>query len=82
MASVIDAIDESWRVEMCGRAIRSGHAAGDGEAEAKALVMSYAKQEVSEGRAEWNVLDSGDVELRFRSGEIYVLGEFSVTRTA
>jgi len=47
---------------------------------AKALVMSHIGQLVSGGDAEWNLLDNRDVELRFLSGEIFLLADNSITR--
>ena len=49
---------------------------------AKALVMSSIAELVNRGCAEWNTLASGDVELRLPGGEIFVLGDQSVTRIA
>jgi hypothetical protein len=37
---------------------------------AKALVMAHIGQFVCDGYAEWTMLDNGDVELRFFSGEV------------
>ncbi len=47
---------------------------------AKALVMSYVDQLVGDGHAEWGLLDNGDIELRFFTGEIFVLADTSITR--
>jgi hypothetical protein len=47
---------------------------------AKALVMSHIGQLVSDGYAEWSLLDNGDVELRFLSGEVFVLADTTITR--
>ena len=47
---------------------------------AKALVMSHIGQLVSDGYAEWSLLDNGDVELRFLSGEIFLLADTTITR--
>jgi hypothetical protein len=49
---------------------------------AKALVMSSIAELVSRGCAEWSTLESGDVELRLPGGEIFVLGDQTVTRIA
>lgn len=62
--------------------------AADGFAErlhadpAKALVMSSISELVGRGHAEWRTLRNGDVELRLATGEVFLLGERSVTRTA
>jgi hypothetical protein len=47
---------------------------------AKALVMSYIGHFVNDGYAEWSLLDNGDVELRFFSGEVFLLGDTTITR--
>lgn len=47
---------------------------------AKALVMSHIGQLVSDGYAEWSLLDNGDVELRFLSGEVFLLADTTITR--
>ena len=49
---------------------------------AKALVMSSIAELVNRGCAQWSTLESGDVELRLPSGEIFVLGDQTVTRIA
>lgn len=49
---------------------------------AKALVMAAISELVSRGHAQWRILQSGDVELRLASGEVFLLGGQSVTRTA
>jgi hypothetical protein len=47
---------------------------------AKALVISHIGQFVSDGYAEWSLLDNGDVELRFLSGEVFLLADTTITR--
>ena len=47
---------------------------------AKALVMSHIRRLVSDGYAEWSLLDDGDVELRLLSGEIFHLADTTITR--
>jgi len=47
---------------------------------AKALVVSHIGQLVSDGYAEWSLLDNGDVELRFLSGEVFLLADATITR--
>src|SRR5690349_11876882 len=42
---------------------------------AKALVMTYVGQLVADGYAEWDMLESGDVHLRCRTGETFLLAE-------
>ena len=46
----------------------------------KALVMTHIAQFVSDGYAECSLLENGDVELRFLSGEIFLLADMSITR--
>jgi hypothetical protein len=50
--------------------------------DAKALVMSHVGQLVADGYADWDVLLNGDVELRFHTGEIFILAEMMVVRIA
>jgi hypothetical protein len=49
---------------------------------AKALFMTEVARIVAEGRGELARLESGTLELRLATGEIFHLGEQSVTRTA
>ena len=46
----------------------------------KALVMTAIGQLVADGHAEWTMLDDGDVELCFNSGETFILAERVVIR--
>ncbi|HEX2843597.1 hypothetical protein [Hyphomicrobium sp.] len=46
----------------------------------KALVMKYVGQLVADGYAEWDVLGNGEVEVRFTSGETYLLAETTILR--
>jgi hypothetical protein len=48
----------------------------------KAFVMKYIGQLVAEGYADWAMLDNGDVEVRFTSGETYLLAETTILRLA
>jgi hypothetical protein len=48
----------------------------------KALVMDYFKQLVADGFAKWAMLDSGDIQLRFNTGETFLLTETAITRLA
>jgi hypothetical protein len=47
---------------------------------AKSLVMTYLGQFVSDGFAEWRMLEDDEVELRFVSGEVFLLAETTITR--
>jgi hypothetical protein len=48
----------------------------------KALVMTAIGQLIADGHAEWTLLDDGDVELSFNSGETFLLAERVVIRVA
>lgn len=48
----------------------------------KALVMTAIGQLIADGHAEWTLLDDGDVELSFNSGETFLLAERVVIRLA
>jgi hypothetical protein len=47
---------------------------------AKSLVMTYFGKLVSDGFAEWRMLEFDEVELRFVSGEVFLLAETTITR--
>jgi hypothetical protein len=42
--------------------------------------MTHIGQFVYDGYAEWTMLDNGDVELRFFSGEVFLLADATMTR--
>jgi hypothetical protein len=46
----------------------------------KALVMKYIGQLVIDGYAEWDMLGNGEVEVRFTSGETYLLAQTTILR--
>lgn len=48
----------------------------------KALVMTYIGQLVADGFAAWEMRDNGEIEVRFTSGEIYLLAETTILRLA
>lgn len=48
----------------------------------KAVVMRYIGQLVADGFAVWEMLDNGEVEVRFVSGEAYLLAETTILRLA
>ncbi|HJS60176.1 MULTISPECIES: hypothetical protein [Ensifer] len=48
----------------------------------KALVMTYIGQLVLAGYAELEMLENGEVEARFISGETYLLAETTMLRLA
>jgi hypothetical protein len=49
---------------------------------AKEYVLSCLPHLVRQGVAEWDLLRNGEIELRFRTGETFLLGKDVVTRTA
>jgi hypothetical protein len=49
---------------------------------AKALVMKRVGRFVTDGYAEWDVLDNGDIQLRFNTGETFLLAETVIVRLA
>jgi hypothetical protein len=48
----------------------------------KALVMTYIGRLVADGFAVWEMLENGEIELRFNSGETYLLAETTILRLA
>jgi hypothetical protein len=48
----------------------------------KALVMTAIGQLIADGHAAWTLLEDGDVELSFNSGETFLLAERVVIRVA
>jgi hypothetical protein len=48
----------------------------------KAFVMTYLGEFVARGQAEWDVLENGDIRLRCRTGEMFLLAETTITRIA
>jgi hypothetical protein len=49
---------------------------------AKALVMKYIGQLVADDFAEWEMLDDGEIQLRFHTGETFLLAETVIIRLA
>jgi len=49
---------------------------------AKDLVMAYVGQLVSDGFAEWQRIESGDIRLRFHTGETFILSDTAMSRIA
>jgi hypothetical protein len=76
------------RAEKCPRKICGSAAPRDPLAErvhgdpAKGLVMLHIGQLVGNGFAEWVASGNGDIELTLSSGEVFHLGEESITRIA
>ena len=48
----------------------------------KMLVMKHVGRLVIEGLAAWEMLDSGEIEVRFISGETFLLAESTILRLA
>ncbi len=48
----------------------------------KAAIMAQIGGLVAEGLARWDMLENGDIEARFKSGEIYLFAESTITRLA
>ena len=71
------------RNEACGTpASVDDVAARLGDDPAKPLVMMYLSQFVNDGYAEWHARDDGDLELRFATGEIFLMTDTTMTRLA
>jgi hypothetical protein len=49
---------------------------------AKARVMAYFHRLVADGYAEWHMLGNGDIRLRFRTGQTYLLAKTTIIRIA
>jgi hypothetical protein len=47
---------------------------------AKARVMKHLGQLVADGFAQWNMLDNGEIQLRFNTGETFLLAETGIIR--
>lgn len=48
--------------------------------DAKSLVLAAIGNLIDDGKAEWGRTASGETELRLSTGEVFELGEGSVTR--
>jgi hypothetical protein len=46
----------------------------------KARVIKYIEQLVVDGFAQWKMLDEGDIQLRFATGETFLLKESGIVR--
>lgn len=53
-----------------------------GDDPSKSLVMTYLSQFVNDGYAEWHARDDGYLELRFVTGEIFLMADTTMTRLA
>ncbi|NIJ33785.1 hypothetical protein [Sphingomonas oligoaromativorans] len=78
-----DPIEVDARRRLCGTRATddpfSEIARGDPD---KAAVMRWVAGLVADGTAEWDTLDNGNIRLRFKSGEIYLLADRRVVRVA
>lgn len=54
--------------------------AGQRDDPAKTLVLAMIDRLVRRGFAKRRALDTGELELRFHSGEVFLLGDSEVTR--
>jgi hypothetical protein len=71
------------REKPCGTDATSDAIAGLFHADpAKALVMTYVRRLVVDGYAEWDVLENGDIQLRFQTGETFLLARKMIIRIA
>ncbi|MFB9981152.1 hypothetical protein ACFSQQ_19965 [Mesorhizobium kowhaii] len=50
--------------------------------DAKSLVMTAIGELIDGGKAEWSRTTTGEIELHLLTGEVFLLGELSVTRLA
>jgi hypothetical protein len=48
---------------------------------AKMLVMKCVRLLVADGHAEWDRRENGDIHLRLRSGETFLLADATITRS-
>ena len=62
--------------------IRNAAAVGPRAQDAKSLVMAAIGALVDDGKAEWSGTATGEIELRLLTGEVFLLGDVSVTRLA
>jgi len=78
------AVDAKTRREkLCGTDATSDATAGLLRADpAKALVMTYVRRLVVDGYAEWDMLENGDIQLSFQTGEIFLLARTMIIRIA
>jgi hypothetical protein len=66
---------------LCGTKAMRDAIAGLFQADpAKALVMKYIGQLVADGFAEWDINNNGDIQLRFHTGETFLLKETVIVR--
>ena len=61
---------------------RAAIAAGAKNSPAKARVMRHIGRLVADGFATWEMREDGEIEVRFTSGETYLLAETAILRLA
>lgn len=49
---------------------------------AKAFVLACIRRLVADGHAQWHALDSGDIQLAFNTGEMFLLAKTVIVRLA
>lgn len=65
----------------CGtRAPADSFAESVGTEQDKVAVMLWLTQLATDWGADWNRLDNGDIQLRFNTGERFLLGKTHITR--
>ena len=72
---------KATRRRLCGTEVTPDAIVGLLHADsAKALVMKYVGQLVANGYAQWKLLANGEIELRFDSGETFILRDKVIVR--
>jgi hypothetical protein len=81
MFPVSDLDGKARRARRCGRVMSRDPIARRRYADpVKALVMSQLDQLVADGYAVWADRDDGDLEVRFHSGQRFLLARHTITR--
>lgn len=65
-----------------GANVQAANGAAVSREDAKSRVLAAISELVDDGKAEWSRGESGEIELRLISGEVFVLGDVAVTRVA
>jgi hypothetical protein len=74
---------KATQLRLCGTEATPDAIVGLAHADpAKALVMKYVGQLVTDGYAEWKLLANGEIELRFDTGETFILRDKVIVRIA
>ena len=80
MSRTIEVRAVRYRKKICLTLVEDRRATAVYGDPAKTAVMSFARQLAREGLAQWTALGNGIVEVTLFSGEVFHLGETSVTR--